>query len=277
MRDDRKHTIGSLFAGIGGFDLGFERAGYTTVWQVEINSVCRAVLAERFAPARQFADVRECGRHNLAPVDVITAGSPARTSPSPDRPAKEKGLRVSEAVCSGKSYVSSQNFGPSGWYLKMSQACSLSMMARTLRQSSTRLPTAGMWDAGGCLMLVISESPRHAAGFSWLRVLESSPPWSCWLTPQQWKQYLLRLHRSKSHGPRIHGQPVLYLPMRHARSPLVVKLSLLMRTDGVRWLSGSERLRIAGFASEWMRPTLQKLGVPEMPLCRKSRSGSPES
>ena len=68
----RQPTIGSLFAGIGGFDLGFEQAGFTTKWQVEINDTCRAVLADRFPHAKQFADVRTC-LPDLSPVDVIVA------------------------------------------------------------------------------------------------------------------------------------------------------------------------------------------------------------
>jgi len=71
-------TIGSLFAGIGGFDVGFEKAGYRTAWQVEINPVNRAVLADRFPHARQFEDVRECGARNLPAVDVITGGFPCQ-------------------------------------------------------------------------------------------------------------------------------------------------------------------------------------------------------
>lgn len=39
-------TFGSLFAGIGGFDLGFERSGMMCRWQVEINSYCQKVLAK---------------------------------------------------------------------------------------------------------------------------------------------------------------------------------------------------------------------------------------
>lgn len=73
-----KFTIGSLFAGIGGFDIGFERAGFRTAWQVEIDPVCRAVLADRFPDARQYEDVRRCGASNLCAVDVITGGFPCQ-------------------------------------------------------------------------------------------------------------------------------------------------------------------------------------------------------
>lgn len=70
--------VGSLFAGIGGFDLGFEQAGYTTAWQVEIEPHLREVLALRFPHARQFADVREVGAHNLSTVDVLIGGFPCQ-------------------------------------------------------------------------------------------------------------------------------------------------------------------------------------------------------
>ena len=73
-----KPTLGSLFAGIGGFDLGFERAGFRTSWQVEINPRNRAVLGHRFPHSRQFEDVRACGAANLEKVDCITAGFPCQ-------------------------------------------------------------------------------------------------------------------------------------------------------------------------------------------------------
>lgn len=70
-------TVGSLFAGIGGFDAGFERVGMRTVWQVEIDQACRRVLERHFG-ASKFADVCQVGAHNLAPVDVICFGSPCQ-------------------------------------------------------------------------------------------------------------------------------------------------------------------------------------------------------
>lgn len=72
-------TVGSLFAGIGGFDLGFERAGYEIVWQVEIDEYCRSVLERHFPGAdRSVTDVRQAGKHNLARVDVICGGFPCQ-------------------------------------------------------------------------------------------------------------------------------------------------------------------------------------------------------
>lgn len=53
-----KLTFGSLFAGIGGFDLGFERAGMECKWQVEINPFCQKVLAKHWPHVRRHNDVR---------------------------------------------------------------------------------------------------------------------------------------------------------------------------------------------------------------------------
>lgn len=71
-------THGSLFAGIGGFDLGFERAGIETLWQVEIEGYCRKVLERHFPDAKRYAEIRECGTHNLERVDIISGGFPCQ-------------------------------------------------------------------------------------------------------------------------------------------------------------------------------------------------------
>lgn len=73
-----RRFVGSLFAGIGGFDIGFEAAGFKTAWQVEIDPVCRAVLCDRFPRARQLEDVRQVGAENLSRVDVIVGGFPCQ-------------------------------------------------------------------------------------------------------------------------------------------------------------------------------------------------------
>lgn len=70
--------FGSLFSGIGGFDLGFERAGMECAWQVEIDSNCQSVLKKHFEGVKIYNDVREVGRHNLEPVDLICGGFPCQ-------------------------------------------------------------------------------------------------------------------------------------------------------------------------------------------------------
>ena len=69
---------GSLFAGIGGFDLGLERAGMTCAWQVEIDPFCNKVLEKHWPNVRRYKDVREVGKHNLEPVELICGGFPCQ-------------------------------------------------------------------------------------------------------------------------------------------------------------------------------------------------------
>ena len=71
-------TYGSLFAGIGGIDLGFDRAGLTCKWQVEINDYARKVLAKNWPDVRRWDDVRTWPQPDSEPVDVIAGGFPCQ-------------------------------------------------------------------------------------------------------------------------------------------------------------------------------------------------------
>ena len=81
MRDapTTARTIASLFSGIGGLELGLERAGLgRVVVQVEQDERCRAVLARHWPEARRFDDVRTVGVREIGQVDVICGGFPCQ-------------------------------------------------------------------------------------------------------------------------------------------------------------------------------------------------------
>lgn len=71
-------TFGSLFAGVGGFDLGLERAGWQCGFQVEWDTNCQAVLARHWPDVPRWGDVSDVDGATLPPVDLITFGSPCQ-------------------------------------------------------------------------------------------------------------------------------------------------------------------------------------------------------
>lgn len=73
-------TFGSLFAGIGGFDLGFERAGMTCKWQVEIDPAAVAISKQHWPRVGRHDDIRTFdNQYNRdARCDVLCGGFPCQ-------------------------------------------------------------------------------------------------------------------------------------------------------------------------------------------------------
>jgi site-specific DNA-cytosine methylase len=67
-----------LFAGIGGFDVGMEQAGWECKFQVEWDKHCRSVLDRHWADVEKWSDVRNVNGRFLPPVDCIIFGSPCQ-------------------------------------------------------------------------------------------------------------------------------------------------------------------------------------------------------
>lgn len=70
-------TIGSLFSGIGGLDLGLEMAipDAKVVWQCELAPFPRAILEDRWPGVQLYRDVREIDARATRP-DLICGGFP---------------------------------------------------------------------------------------------------------------------------------------------------------------------------------------------------------
>lgn len=70
-------TIGSLFSGIGGLELGLEWAGFGPVlWQCEVDPFCRRVLARHWPQVTRFEDVTQPRR--WPHVDLVCGGFPCQ-------------------------------------------------------------------------------------------------------------------------------------------------------------------------------------------------------
>ena len=69
-------THGSLFSGIGGFDLGAQYAGIETLWNCEIENFQRKVLKKNFPKTKQYGDIRNVRKAQY--VDIVSGGFPCQ-------------------------------------------------------------------------------------------------------------------------------------------------------------------------------------------------------
>jgi len=90
-------TVGSLFSGIGGIELGLEQAGgFETKWFVETDRYARAVLRKHWKTVPIYGDITQVDWTTVAPVDMLTGGFPCQ-----DISYAGKGAGIKEGTRSG--------------------------------------------------------------------------------------------------------------------------------------------------------------------------------
>lgn len=71
-------TYGSLFSGVGGLDLGLERAGMRCIWQSEIDPFASKVLAKHWPDVLNLGDVTTIDWSTVDRPDLICGGYPCQ-------------------------------------------------------------------------------------------------------------------------------------------------------------------------------------------------------
>jgi DNA (cytosine-5)-methyltransferase 1 len=70
---------GSLFSGIGGFDLAAEWIGWENIFQCEIDGFCNKVLEKNFPNTKKYKDIKQFNGYEYRnKLDVLTGGFPCQ-------------------------------------------------------------------------------------------------------------------------------------------------------------------------------------------------------
>ena len=85
--------IGSLFAGIGGFDIAARWMGWETAWYSEIDPYCCAVMAKHFPEAKSLGDITQVDWSTVERPDLLCGGFPCQDVSSAGRRVGIRGER----------------------------------------------------------------------------------------------------------------------------------------------------------------------------------------
>lgn len=97
-------TVGSLFSGIGGLDLGLERAGMRVIWNCEIDSYASRVLKKHWPDVPNIGNIKKVNWNDIPRPDVLCGGYPCQPFSQAGQRQGEQDPRhlfpwVAEAIC----------------------------------------------------------------------------------------------------------------------------------------------------------------------------------
>lgn len=73
-----KYRVASLFSGIGGFDLGFEKAGFEVSFQCELQEYCLDILEKNWPKVERHRNIKELRATDIPRSDVWVGGFPCQ-------------------------------------------------------------------------------------------------------------------------------------------------------------------------------------------------------
>ena len=76
MTEKKELTLGSLFSGSGGFELGGILAGIKPIYKSEIEPFPILVTSKRLPGVKHYGDVSKLKGGDLGAADIVTFGSP---------------------------------------------------------------------------------------------------------------------------------------------------------------------------------------------------------
>src|ERR1051326_7474344 len=86
-------SVASFFSGIGGFDLGFERAGLRVVWQCEVDKFCRSILQQHWPNVPIKDDIKQVKPNEIPDAAVWVGGFPCQDVSVARMSSPRKGLK----------------------------------------------------------------------------------------------------------------------------------------------------------------------------------------
>lgn len=72
------YKINSFFAGIGGFDVAFEKQGFSTVMLCEINPFCNQILSRHWPNVQKAGDINKIAEEEIPDTEVWCGGFPCQ-------------------------------------------------------------------------------------------------------------------------------------------------------------------------------------------------------
>ena len=71
-------TVGGLFSGIGGIELGFEKAGFKILWSNEFDESCNKTFRHNLNHKLYSESITDINFKKIKPVDVLVGGFPCQ-------------------------------------------------------------------------------------------------------------------------------------------------------------------------------------------------------